>query len=104
MAVHLQLDKKNLVYTNCDVISGKAILSIQRQEAFSAITVKLECESRTKLAAPSQGRRDYDVELECHKVCIAPCATYWFSSFTASVPNSPCLSNARSAADERAKR
>lgn len=69
MAVHIQLDKNNSVYTNLDIISGKAILTIQREEAFSAIVVKLECESRTKLAAPNSGRRrDYDVELECHKV------------------------------------
>lgn len=69
MAVHIQLSNANSVYTNLDIISGKAVLSIQREEAFSAIVVKLECESRTKLASPNQGRRrDYEVELECHKV------------------------------------
>ena len=70
MAVYIRLEKSNNVYTNLDMITGKAVLAIQRAEAFSAIVVKLECESRTKLAAPSQGRRgrDYEIELECHKV------------------------------------
>ena len=70
MAVYIRLDKTSSFYTNYNTIYGKAILSIQREEAFSAIVVKLECESRTKLATPNQGRRrDYDVELETHKVC-----------------------------------
>ena len=69
MAVHIQLNRINSVHTNLDIISGKAVLSIHREEAFTAIVVKLECESRTKLVAPNQGRRrDYEAELECHKV------------------------------------
>ena len=69
MAVRIYLDNPNPVYTNLDVISGKVVLSINREEAFTAIVVKLECESKTKLASPrSDGRRDYDIELEVHKV------------------------------------
>lgn len=69
MAVRIYLDNPNPVYSNLDIISGKAVLSLNREEAFTAIVVKLECESKTKLASPrSDGRRDYDVELEVHKV------------------------------------
>ena len=71
MAVRIRLDKNDTVYTNLDVISGKAIVSIMREEAFSTINVKLECESRTRLGAPgSQGRQrnNHETELEVHKV------------------------------------
>jgi hypothetical protein len=72
MAVRIRLDNPNPVYTNLDVISGKALLSINKEEAFTAIVVKLECESKTRLAAPridASRRQNSDVELEIHKVC-----------------------------------
>lgn len=51
-------------------------MSIMQQETIAAITVKLEGESRTRLAGaiPIRGRSQYDVQseqtqLEVHKVC-----------------------------------
>jgi hypothetical protein len=76
MAVHIQLDRPHAYFTNLDIITGKIILSTNTQETISAINVKLECESRTRLAAPTDGgagygRRDRDraqTESEVHKV------------------------------------
>ncbi|MCJ1476447.1 hypothetical protein MMC13_005113 [Lambiella insularis] len=70
MAVHIQLDRPHAYFTNLDIITGKAILTIFGEETISAINVKLESESRTRLAAPSQGgRRDKaQTELEVHKL------------------------------------
>ncbi len=60
----------NHVFTNLDVISGIVVLTLNREETFTAIVVKLECESRTRLADPREDRRGskYDQELEVHKV------------------------------------
>lgn len=70
MAVHIQLDRPHAYFTNLDIITGRAILTIFGEETISAVNVKLECESRTRLAAPSHGgRRDRaQTELEVHKV------------------------------------
>jgi hypothetical protein len=68
MTVSIHLDKRNSVFTNLDVVSGTIVLSLAREETFSAITVKLECESRTRLAAPRNDRGRYDTELEVHKL------------------------------------
>ena len=54
-------------------------MSLSREETFTAIVVKLECESRTRLAAPRDDRRGdrYDQELEVHKVrLVCSMATY----------------------------
>ena len=76
MAVHLQLDKPHSCFTNLDLITGKVILSIFTEETISAINVKLESESRTRLAAPVRGGpgghrnrdRNTQLEIEVHKV------------------------------------
>ena len=72
MSIQIQLDRGNNVFTNLDNITGKIILNLFREEALTAIVVKLECESRTRLAAPRiDSRRDnYDTELEVHKVSM----------------------------------
>ena len=72
MSVNIALDQVSAVYTNLDIVTGRAILKLPRDEDISAIVIKLECESRTRLAAPSDDRRGtYDTELEVHKVGTA---------------------------------
>lgn len=78
MSVRIQLDKAHTGshFTNLDIISGVAILSIVNTETVTSITVKLEGESRSRLAPPThlQGRSSYDpyerdqAQLEVHKV------------------------------------
>ena len=78
MAVHIQLDRPHAYFTNLDIITGRVILSIFSEETISAINVKLECESRTRLAMPprgdprrgsgSRGSDRAQNELEVHKV------------------------------------
>jgi hypothetical protein len=72
MSVYIQLDKPHAYFTNLDFITGKVFLHIVREEPLAGIVVKLEAESRTRLAAPpqgNQGRRDRNMtELEVHKV------------------------------------
>ncbi|MCJ1419732.1 hypothetical protein MMC32_006088 [Xylographa parallela] len=78
MAVHIQLDRPHAYFTNLDIITGRVILSIFSEETISAINVKLECESRTRLAMPprgdprrgsgSRGSDRAQNELEVHKL------------------------------------
>ena len=60
MSVRVQLDKAHGAFTNLDEISGVVILSILGPETISAITVKLEGESRSSLAGNINPRRNYD--------------------------------------------
>lgn len=78
MSVHIVLDNPHTFYTNLDFISGRIILSLTADENVSAITVKLEGESRTLLARalnPQQAygpyaRRDarQTIAMENHKI------------------------------------
>ena len=72
MAVRIQLDKTHAHFTNLDFITGKAILSLGIDTPVSSIVVKLEGESRTRLAAPKYPHNDRSekkrTELEIHKV------------------------------------
>ena len=75
-AVHVQLDRPHACFTNLDNITGRVILNLLGDETVTAIVVKLECESRTRLAAPPvpgySGRADQldktQTKLEVHKV------------------------------------
>ena len=75
-AVHIQLDRPHGCFTNLDIITGRVILNLLGDETVTAIVVKLECESRTRLAAPPvlgySGRADQldktQTRLEVHKV------------------------------------
>ena len=75
MSLRIQLDKAQGAFTNLDQISGVVILSILGPETISAITVKLEGESRSHLAGTINPRRNYDgfekegSRHEIHKVC-----------------------------------
>ena len=60
MSVRIQLDKPQGAFTNLDQITGVVILSILGPETISAITVKLEGESRSHLAGSMGPRRNYD--------------------------------------------
>ena len=107
MSVRIQLDKPYAHFTNLDVISGTVILSITSNETISLITVKLEGESRTRLAGPTNPRGTYDpyerdqAQLEVHKVSKYPVNPTNFrdgmlSLAIASLPDSNCLPHAGS--------
>ena len=49
MSVRIQLDKPHAHFTNLDFITGRVILSLLNHETISAIVVKLEGESKTRL-------------------------------------------------------
>ena len=81
MSVRIQLDKPHACFTNLDIITGKAIFSTVFEETISAIVVKLEGESRTRLAGDGMPGVDYiraeraGTELEVHKVtCLSYCS------------------------------
>ena len=82
MSVRIQLHRPHSSFTNLDEIEGCVFLSLVSQETIAAITVKLEGESRSRLAGISGGasydpyRRD-QTQLEVHKVgeLIALCVT-----------------------------
>ncbi|KAJ9652253.1 hypothetical protein H2198_008493 [Neophaeococcomyces mojaviensis] len=71
MSVRVQLDLPNGdTYTNLDFVSGRVLLTLPTEAAISAITVKLEGESKTRLDGPKsvhdQDRRK--TLLEVHKL------------------------------------
>ncbi|KAI4216469.1 MAG: hypothetical protein LQ351_000958 [Letrouitia transgressa] len=80
MSVRIHLDKPQGCFTNLDYITGKAILSITGNETVTAINVKLEGDSKTRLLGtrpfggiderfPSRQRGDEaQVETEIHKL------------------------------------
>lgn len=72
MSVQVFLNRPHPFFTNLDYISGKAVLSLSTETAISSINVKLEGESRTRLAAakyPHNERSDKKrTEIELHKV------------------------------------
>lgn len=82
MSVRIQLDKPQGAFTNLDQISGVVILSILSPETVSAITVKLEGESKSYLAGNVNPRRNYDgfekegSRQEIHKVSMC----FWTAS------------------------
>lgn len=69
MSVRLQFDQPlSRCYTNLDFISGRVILYLPSDSAISAITVKLESESKTRLSGVRPGSDKNVVKLEVHKV------------------------------------
>lgn len=78
MSVRIQLDDPHAFYTNLDFISGRVILNLTTDENVSAISVKLEGESRTVLMRPmnmpSEGyynqrnSRQQGIAIENHKI------------------------------------
>ncbi|EXJ70693.1 uncharacterized protein A1O5_05683 [Cladophialophora psammophila CBS 110553] len=73
MSVRIQFDQpEQRCYTNLDFVSGNVILVLPNDASISAVTVKLEGESRTRLAGPkfpNNERSDKKrTELELHKL------------------------------------
>lgn len=71
---HVQLPRTltQSSYTNLDRVSGNVTLFLPTDATISAINVKLEAESRTRLAGPKDFRNEKSdkkrLELEVHKV------------------------------------
>ena len=76
MSVRVQLDRPHAHFTNLDLISGRVVLSLSSDEAVSSIVVKLEGESKTRLAGPRaihhERQNSKKTELEVHKVSECP--------------------------------
>ena len=72
MSVRIQFDKPNACHTNLDFVTGRVILILQSDTTLQAITVKLEGESKTRLAgvrSTNAERNDKQkIEIETHKV------------------------------------
>ena len=73
MSVRIQFDQPdNYCYTNLDYVSGRVTLISPTDATISAITVKLEAESRTRLSGPKHPYNERSdkkrTELEAHKV------------------------------------
>ncbi|KAH8692389.1 hypothetical protein BGW36DRAFT_304216 [Talaromyces proteolyticus] len=66
----IQLDKPHSHFTNLDYITGRVVLQLSSDTSISAIHVKLEGESRTRLARPrdDRDREKRKNELEVHKI------------------------------------
>ncbi|KAL9006871.1 MAG: hypothetical protein Q9188_000402 [Gyalolechia gomerana] len=80
MSVRIVLEKPRSLYTNLDFVAGRAILSLTSNETVTAITVKLEGESKSRLlgeafnpyggypGAYRRGREPSTIETEVHKI------------------------------------
>ena len=72
--LRIQLRQTHNSFTNLDEISGQVFLSLLSQETIAGITVKLEGESRTRLAGAAGPPGGFDpyarnqTQLEVHKV------------------------------------
>lgn len=65
VTVSIILDTPHAVFTNLDEIAGRVILRLNGNTAVTSIVVKLEGESKTRLADPQDRKR---ATLEVHKV------------------------------------
>ena len=104
MSVRVELKQRHGAYTNFDFVEGRVFLSIVQQETVGAITVKLEGESRTRLAGVVNPRGQYDgfqkdqTQLEVHKVCRYDLVTAVLTCIdpsTAPLRRPSCLSHTR---------
>ncbi|KAL8671265.1 MAG: hypothetical protein Q9168_004234 [Polycauliona sp. 1 TL-2023] len=78
MSIRIQLQDPRSLYTNLDFIRGKAILSLTRTEDITAVNVKLEGESKSRLEGDPpdpygfgglrRRREELVTETEVHKV------------------------------------
>ena len=75
MSVQIHLDCPSPHFTNLDFITGRVILNLAHDESISSIVVKLEGESKTRLAGPRRNPHEQaehkGFELELHKVLAA---------------------------------
>ncbi|KAL6235726.1 hypothetical protein BDW75DRAFT_208861 [Aspergillus navahoensis] len=72
MSVVIHLDRPHKHLTNLDFLTGKVILTLQSEASVAGIQVKLEAESRTRLAGPKYPHNEHSdkkrTELEVHKL------------------------------------
>ncbi|KAL3432487.1 hypothetical protein BDV09DRAFT_174039 [Aspergillus tetrazonus] len=72
MSVAIHLDRPHKHLTNLDYLTGKVILTLQSETSVAGIQVKLEAESRTRLAGPKYPHNEHSdkkrTELEVHKL------------------------------------
>lgn len=72
MSVTIHLDRPHKHFTNLDVLVGKVVLTLPSEAAIGGIQVKLEGESRTRLAGPRYPHHEQSdkkrTEIEVHKV------------------------------------
>ncbi|PGG98487.1 hypothetical protein AJ79_08859 [Helicocarpus griseus UAMH5409] len=71
MSVRIHLDRPHAHFTNLDYITGKVILQLTSDTPINFVVVKLEGESRTRLAAPkypNSGNDKKRTEVEVHKL------------------------------------
>ncbi|KAL4991774.1 hypothetical protein BDW68DRAFT_151285 [Aspergillus falconensis] len=72
MSVAIHLDRPHKHLTNLDFLTGKVTLTLQSEASVAGIQVKLEAESRTRLAGPKYPHNEHSdkkrTELEVHKL------------------------------------
>lgn len=68
MAASIELETPHSHFTNLDRIAGRVVLHLHSDTAITAIHVKLEGESRTRLSASRNDRDKKKAEIEVHKV------------------------------------
>ncbi|PYI32819.1 S-antigen, N-terminal domain protein [Aspergillus indologenus CBS 114.80] len=72
MSVTIHLDRPHKHFTNLDVLVGKVVLTLPSEAAIGGIQVKLEGESRTRLAGPRYPHHEQSdkkrTEIEVHKL------------------------------------
>ncbi|KAL4792744.1 hypothetical protein BDV19DRAFT_368079 [Aspergillus venezuelensis] len=70
--VAILFDRPHTHLTNLDFLSGKVVLTLQSEASIAGIQVKLEAESRTRLAGPRYPHSEHSekkrTELEVHKL------------------------------------
>ncbi|CUS15167.1 unnamed protein product [Tuber aestivum] len=70
MSVRIELDSRGSVLTCLDYVTGKVVMNTVNDETISAITVKMEGISRTRLIPPrnDEGRDSKRAEVEIHRL------------------------------------
>ncbi|RAL04337.1 arrestin (or S-antigen), N-terminal domain protein [Aspergillus ibericus CBS 121593] len=72
MSVTIHLDRPHKHFTNLDFLTGKVVLQLPSEAAIGGIQVKLEGESRTRLAGPRYPHSEQSdkkrTEIEVHKI------------------------------------
>ncbi|RPA97514.1 hypothetical protein L873DRAFT_1918534 [Choiromyces venosus 120613-1] len=70
MSVRIELDNRGSLFTCLDYVTGRVVMNIANDETISAITVKMEGISRTRLNPPrsEDGRDSKRAEIEIHRL------------------------------------
>lgn len=68
------MDRQHAHFTNLDFVTGRLLVHLTSETSIDGIQVKLEGESKTRLAGPRHGSVDRNdrrrTELEVHKVSL----------------------------------